>query len=76
MVKNTKKPAENVKKSHNHQIDVLYILGIGSKFGNEELKYSLRSLETYVKDYGRVFITGVFPPFIDKSKVIYKLHIL
>lgn len=52
-------------------IDVLFILGSGSKFGNEELKYSLRSLETYVKDYGRVFITGVCPPFIDKSKVIY-----
>ena len=52
-------------------IDILYILGTGSKFGNEELKYSLRSLETYVKDYGRVFITGVCPPFIDKNKVIH-----
>ena len=52
-------------------IDVLYIVGTGSKFGNEELKYSLRSLETYVEDYGQVFITGVCPPFIDKTKVIH-----
>lgn len=71
MVKKSKKPTENVKKSQNQQIDVLYILGCGSKFGNEELKYSLRSLETYAKDYGRVFITGECPNFIDKSKVIY-----
>ena len=52
-------------------IDILYILGTGSKFGNEELKYSLRSLETYVKDYGRVFITGVCPPFINKKSIIH-----
>lgn len=71
MAKNAKKPTENVKKSHNPQIDVLYIVGTGSKFGNEELKYSLRSLETYAKDFGRVFITGFCPPFIDKNKVIY-----
>lgn len=54
MAKNAKKPAENVKKSHNPQIDVLFILGTGSKFGNEELKYSLRSLETYAKDFDRI----------------------
>ena len=52
-------------------IDILYIVGTGSKFGNEELKYSLRSLDVYAKDIGRVFITGVCPPFIDKNKVIH-----
>ena len=51
-------------------IDVLYIYK-HSQNDDQELKYSLRSLEKYVGDYGRVFITGDIPEFIDQEKVIY-----
>lgn len=51
------------------EIDVLYILGKGSFFGNEELRYSLRSLEKFGKNFGRLFITGECPDFINKEKV-------
>ena len=51
-------------------IDVLYIYK-HSKNNGEELKYSLRSLEKYASGYGRMFITGDCPDFIDKSKVIH-----
>lgn len=50
-------------------IDVLYILGNGSQCWNLELKYSLRSLEKYCSDVRNVYIAGLCPDFIDKSKV-------
>ena len=51
-------------------VDILYIYK-HSKNNGEELKYSLRSLEKYVSNYGKIFITGDCPDFIDKSKVIH-----
>ena len=50
-------------------IDVLYILGKGSIENNEELRYSLRSLDKYAKNVGRIFITGECPDFV--KDVIY-----
>ena len=50
-------------------IDVLYIVGNGSLFDNVELKYSLRSLDKFGRNVGRLFITGQCPAFIDRSKV-------
>jgi len=55
-------------------IDILYIKGPVSQNYDEEMRYSLRSLEKYVEDYGRVFITGDCPLFVDKSKVIHTLE--
>ena len=52
-------------------IDILYIKGKESENKDLELKYSLRSLERFVRDYGRIFITGECPDYIDKTKVIY-----
>ena len=52
-------------------IDVLYIKGAQSRNYDQELRYSLRSLEACVKDVGRVFITGECPNFIKKTAVIY-----
>jgi len=54
-------------------MDVLYILGNGSKCGNNEIKYSLRSLEKYGRNYDRVFITGVNPTFLNDT-IIYNYH--
>lgn len=55
-------------------IDVLYIKGPISQNYDEEMRYSLRSLEKYVKDLGRVFITGDCPLFVDKKTVIHTLE--
>ena len=52
-------------------MDVLYIVGSGSTENNNELKYSLRSLEKFCKGVDRVFITGFCPNFIDKKKVVF-----
>ena len=44
-------------------IDLLYIKGSKSINNDDELRYSLRSLK-FVKDKGRVFITGECPSFV------------
>ena len=44
-------------------MDIVYILGNGSKFNNEEIRYSLRSLEKFV-NFDRVFIVGECPKFL------------
>lgn len=53
------------------EIDILYIVGNGSLFDNAELRYSLRSLEKFGRNIGRVFITGECPAFIDREKVVF-----
>ena len=44
-------------------IDILYIKGAKSPNNDDELRYSLRSLK-FVRDKGRVFITGNRPDFV------------
>lgn len=53
------------------KIDILYIKGKKSENDDLEIKYSLRSLERYVMDYGRIFITGECPEYIDQKKVVF-----
>lgn len=50
--------------------DLLYIIGKGSKYNNEELKYSLRSIEKNCTGYDRIFIVGYKPTFLNDN-VIY-----
>lgn len=50
-------------------MDVLYILGTGSQWQNNELRYSLRSLEKYALNVGRVFVTGEDPGFLSPEVV-------
>lgn len=45
-------------------MDVVYVVGKDSKWSNNELRYSLRSLEKYVSDIDHVFIVGELPTFI------------
>lgn len=52
-------------------MDVLYILGNGSLFGNAELLYSLRTLDRHGQNIDNLILAGECPEFIDKSKVIY-----
>lgn len=42
-------------------MDVLYVVGRGSRHGNAELRWSLRSLERHGKNLGRVVVAG-YPP--------------
>jgi len=50
-------------------MDVLYYIGSGSHHNNDELRYSLRSLEKYCQDVGRVFVVGNKPAFL--KNVVY-----
>ncbi len=45
-------------------IDVVYVLGTGSKWDNNEIRFSLRSLEKNLKNMGRVFVVGECPAFL------------
>lgn len=45
-------------------VDVVYVLGTGSKWNNNEIRFSLRSLEKNLKNFGRVFIVGECPDFL------------
>ncbi len=45
------------------KIDVVYLLGKGSRWDNNEIRFSLRSIEKNLKQRGRVFIVGENPGF-------------
>lgn len=60
-------------------MDILYYIGNGSIYNNDELRYSLRSIEKYCKDVDRVFIVGNKPEFLKDVEYIwvedkYKWH--
>ena len=46
------------------KIDVVYPLGTGSRWNDNELRYSLRSLEKNFPDLGRVWIVGHRPAWL------------
>jgi hypothetical protein len=48
--------------------DIVYPLGNGSEWDDNEIRYSLRSIEMYLKNYGRIFIIGCFPDFLKESE--------
>lgn len=53
-------------------IDVMYPLGGGSNWDNNELKYSLRSVEKHCKNVGNIIIVGKsLPAFINPDTVIF-----
>lgn len=51
-------------------MDILYIIGTGSKWNNNELKYSLRGIAKNGINIDRVFIVGSIPDFVNKETVI------
>ncbi len=52
------------------KIDILYIVGKGcSEWRNNELRYSLRSIEKYGQNVGKVFIAGFVPYWVDTNVV-------
>ena len=52
--------------------DMLYILGNGSKHDNQELRWSLRSLEKYGRNIGSVSVVGDVPDWL--SPEVNTLH--
>lgn len=66
-------------------MDLLYILGKGSKWENNELRYSLRSIEKHLSGVGSVYLIGEKPewiknvhhiPFEDKKAVCKQSNIM
>lgn len=51
-------------------MDILYVVGTGSQWQNNELRYSLRSIAKNGKNIGRVFLVGVKPEWVS-DKVIH-----
>ena len=56
------------------EMDLIYILGTGSKWENNEIRYSLRSVEKHVKGLDRVFIIGELPVFLQPSDKLIHIH--
>lgn len=48
-------------------MDVVYLLGTGSKWEDNEIRYSLRSLEMYGRNYENVYIIGCKPSFLNDT---------
>ncbi len=51
-------------------VDVVYVLGSGSAWNNNELRFSLRSIEKYGRNVGNIFIVGAKPDFLS-DRVIH-----
>ncbi len=47
------------------RVDVVYAIGTGSRWDNNELRFSIRSVYKNLKGFGRIIIVGEKPPFID-----------
>lgn len=45
-------------------MDILYVVGTGSKWNDNELRYSLRSIAMYGRNIDRVYIVGHKPDFV------------
>lgn len=49
--------------------DIVYIVGRGSKWNDNELRFSLRSIAKYGRNVGKVVIVGHCPEWVDRTKV-------
>ena len=50
-------------------MDVLYVVGKGSTHDNAELRWSLRSLEAFGRNLGRVVVAGYPPEWLSDEVV-------
>lgn len=65
-----KKTPFGVFLCYNKIMDVVYILGTGSLVNNEEIRLSIRSLESNMKDLRDIYIVGELPDFLQNIKHI------
>ncbi len=55
----------------NKPIDIVYPLNEGlSHFRNQEIKYSLRSVEKFVTNFRNIYIIGFKPPFLNEKVIL------
>ena len=45
-------------------VDIVYVLGTGSKWNDNEIRFSLRSVEKYLNGVGNIYIVGENPGFL------------
>ena len=50
-------------------VDAVFVIGTGSKNGNEELRYALRNLDAHCRFVRNVYICGFCPEWVDRTKV-------
>jgi hypothetical protein len=50
--------------SRSKKTDVVYVLGTGSNWRNNEIRFSLRSVDKNLKGIGKIWIVGKKPPFV------------
>lgn len=50
-------------------VDVVYIVAKGSRWNDNEIRYSLRSVEKFLKNYRKVFIIGHKPDFLNENVI-------
>lgn len=55
-------------------MDILYVLGKGSKWNNNELRYSLRSIEKFGKNVGNVYVIGHNPGFLSRNVTVLQIE--
>jgi hypothetical protein len=63
-----KAPVETSKKAV-PAVDAVFVIGTGSKNGNEELRYALRNLDRNCPFVRDVYICGECPSWVDTSEV-------
>lgn len=51
-------------------MDIVYVLGSGSAWSDNELRFSLRSLQKFVTGIDRVFVVGSYPKFLTNATFI------
>ena len=52
-------------------MDILYYIGGGSMHNNNELRYSLRSLQKHCRDLGKVWVVGNKPDFLQNVEYVW-----
>ena len=50
-------------------MDVVYILGSGSSWNNNEIRFSLRSIAKYGIGVGQIFVVGTLPAFLSDEVI-------
>lgn len=50
-------------------MDILYIIGTGSKWSNNELRFSLRSVAKFGQNVGRIFVCGANPGILSDEVI-------
>lgn len=48
----------------NSAIDLVYVLGTGSKWNDNEIRFSLRSVEKHLTGYRNIYVVGECPKFL------------